>query len=100
MTTPARQRYKTRILKSTGPDALDYRIIDEQDALVAEFRTGGVNGKTNHETAEANLADVSEYNSGTFLLFCEDLLMATSVGGIVFSFRDDRPGYLRAEVAA
>ena len=101
MTTPARQRYHLRILKSTGPDALDYRIVNaEDDSLVTEFRTGGVNGKTNHETAEANLADVSEMNSGTFLLFAENLLMATSVGGLVYSLRPDRPGQLRKEVAA
>lgn len=100
MTTPRRQRLQARIVRATGPDALDYQITDEQDALVSTFRTGGVNGKTNHETAEANLADISEHNGGTFLLFCEGLLMATSTGGIINSLRADRPGQTREEVAA
>lgn len=99
MSTPRRQRQQIRVVNSTGPDAREYQITDEQDALVAAFRTGGVAGKTNHETAEANLADVSTYNSGTFLLFCEGLLMATSVGGTINSLRPDRPGQLRAEAA-
>lgn len=96
-----RRPYVTRILRATGPEAKEYAIVDElDDSLVVAFRTDGVNGKSNHETAEANLADVSEQNSGSFLLFCEALLMARAEAGIVYSLRPDRPGQLREEVAA
>jgi hypothetical protein len=87
---------------ATGPDARSYRIEDEQSGTtVCEFETAGVNGKTNHETAEANLADASEHADGaTLLLYCEGLLMAWATDGLIYSLRPDRPGFLRCEVAA
>lgn len=47
------------------------------------FVTGGVNGKTARQTAEGNLADMSEYERGVLELRCCGELLATADGGLV-----------------
>lgn len=90
-----------RIIEADGPDAADYSIVRaHDDSLARRFRTGGVNGKTADESAEANLADWSEYHFGEFLLFRDGLLMASAENGIICSLRPDNPALVRQGRAA
>lgn len=90
-----RREWAGRLLATaTGEDAETYRIVQD-DALVIEFRTAGINGKTPDETAEANLADLSETYPGEFLLFRDAMIVAYSEGGIIYSLRPDNPALVR-----
>lgn len=89
-----------RIVEASGPDERTYQIVNEQDQLSRVLRTGGVNGKTADETAEANLAEWSETHTGGFMLFRDGLLVAHAEGGVIRSLRPDNPALVREGRAA